>query len=576
VVGLTKKTDIKNLKNILELLDDAPLLDKNMLSLTKEISDYYCCSWGEVIAAALPETLRKIKGLPKLNVPQKPALGLQRPLPWKLNEQVELIHDLDGRARWEIYLKAIKETLDIRKSVIVLVSDIGYALKVKDSIGATLDIPVATLYRKYPQELEEWIKVKGGMVGVAVGTRSGIFAPFDNLGLVIIDEEHSPIYKQDQVPHYHAREVSFMRVAMEKARLILGSSRPSLETFYLAQKSKIKYTFIPRSMHFPEIKTIDAKFILAKSQARKTEISKYLEDALGATLNAKGKALLFLNRKGFATVAFCYSCGTVLKCPRCNINLAYHFKEGLLNCHYCNFKILPPKICLSCNSGYIKYTGAGIEKIESELSRIFPQARIKGVEKDGYLNIDDGDIFITTKPIIGPMNYNFDLVGILSLDNSLNRVDFRAAEKTFGLLVNFLSLTSRRLIVQTRLSHHHCLGALINKDINIFYKEEMKQRKQLRFPPYGHIGLVKLRGKIEERVKASSGDLFNGLQNYNKDRKIKIVSVNPGQPSKLRGNFYWQVLIKSDTALRISKFLKNYLKDFSHSGIIVTVDIDPV
>jgi primosomal protein N' (replication factor Y) len=567
VVKITQKTKIKKLKEILEVIDNSPILDENMLSLTKELSEYYCCSWGEAIDTALPEKLRKGKIIPTIEE-AKYKKNKDKP-------EITLIHDLDGQARWDIYLTSIKESLKDDRAVIVLLPDIHSVLKVKEKISANLDISPALLYREEPQELGEWLKIKNGEAKVIIGTRSGIFAPVPNLGLVIMDEEQDSVYKQDQVPHYHAREVALMRINIEKAKLILGSSAPSLETFYLARQNKIRYLSIPRKKPFPEIKIVDTRRQYYQLM-KKDILSKYLKDLVASTFNAQAKTLLFLNQKGFATFSYCRYCGSVLACPRCNINLVYHFKDNILKCHYCNFKMLPPKICPNCNLSYIRYSGAGAEKIESELSRIFPQARIKRLDHSERLDIKDADIFVSGQSVIKETEYSFDLVGVLLIDNSLNRPDLRASEKTFSLLVGLLNLTEKNLVIQTNLAGQHCFKAIENKNMSLFYEKELTQRKELDFPPYKHLGLVKLRGKNESKVKEISNTLFNKLCRYNRDKKIKIISVNPGQPAKLRGNFYWQILISSDDAQKISKFLKKYLKDFAHSGIIVTVDIDPI
>lgn len=569
VVKLTAESNIKKVKPVLEIIDDSPILDKNMLLLTKELSDYYGCSWGEAIETALPEGLRKGKKITN-NIEER------KNIKHKYNQEAILIHDLNGGARWDIYLKSIKEALDNNKSAIVLLPDIASVLKVKEIITANLGISPALLYRKQPKELEEWLGVKESKFNIVIGTRSGIFAPVSNLGLVIIDEEQDTVYKQDQVPHYHAREVAFMRIAIEKAKLILGSISPSLESFYLAKKGKIKYTALPRIKNFPQIKIIDMRQEQRYFKQRDIILSKYLQDCIIQVLDSKGKILLFLNRLGFATFASCRNCGTVLKCPRCNVNLVYHFKDNILNCRYCNFKMPPPRICPSCNSAYIRYLGTGTEKIESEFSRVFPHARIRRLDNLQDVDIEEADIFISTASIIKKTNYNFDLIGILSIDNSLNRIDFRSTEKAFGLLVGLLGLTEKKVIIQTGLPRHYCFKAAEFKDINLFYDEELKQRKQLKFPPYQHFCLVKLRGEKENRVKETSDTLFSRLNKYSKNKNIKVVSVNPSQPAKLRGNFYWQILIKAGSPLKIVKFLKLYLKNFSHSGIIVTIDVDPV
>jgi primosomal protein N' (replication factor Y) len=568
VVGLSKKTDIKNTKPILKVLDASAALDKNMLSLTRELSAYYCCFLGEAIETALPGALRKGK---VISVVQSAQRSVERG-----KQEAILIHDLDGVARWERYVEAIKETLAKSRSVIILLPDIQSVKRAQALINERLKVSLALLYRKERGELGEWLKIKEGKAEVVLSTRSGIFAPLNNLGLVILDEEQDPVYKQDQVPHYHAREVALMRIKIDKAGLILGSGSPSLESIYLARKNKIKQALIPRKRDFPEIKIIDTKFQRRGFKQGSIVLSKYLQDAIASSLNSKEKVLLFLNRRGFATSAYCHTCGASLKCPRCNINLVYHFNKNILNCHYCNFKMQVPLICPTCNSGYIKYSGEGTEKIESELSRIFVQARIKRPENYERLELEGADIVVATSSVIKQTGYRFDLTGVLSIDNALNRIDLRAAEKTFALLSGLLRLTEKKLVIQTGLSHHHCFQALLKKDPDIFYDEELKQRKQLHFPPYRHMVLVKLRGKKEERVKEASLALFERLNKINKNKGIKIVSLNPGQPPKLRGNFYWQILITSDNAKKASAFLKINLKTFPSSGIIVTVDVDPI
>lgn len=578
VVGLAKKTNIRKVKTITSVIDTWPVLDKNMLLLTKELSDYYCCSWGQAIETALPEALRKGKTLSILTdggnqVPGHASLTCNNSASRQENL---LLHDLEGNKRWDIYLKEIKETLAKNGSTVLLLPDKNAVLKAREIISSKISASVSVLYRHDSKELEEWLKIKQGKVNIVIGTRSGIFAPVPNLKLVIIDQEHEPIYKQDQVPHYHPREVALMRIKLEKAKLILGSASVSLESFYLVKKLKMRYLRIEREKKFPEIKVIDIRHRPESERRASAILSKYLQDAVALSLNSNEKVLLFLNRRGFATLASCVSCGLSLKCPRCSVNLIYHFKDNLLKCHYCNFKMQPPSLCPHCNAGYIKYSGVGTEKIESELSRIFPQARIKMLDRQKHEDITDANIFISTQGIVRDANYNFDLIGILSIDNSLNRVDLRAGEKTFQLLTGILRLTDKRVIIQTSLAKNHIFTALLNQDADIFYKKELAQRRQLSFPPYQHLGLVKIRGKKEEKVREVAQVLFRRLNEARRAKNIKIISVNCAQPAKLRGNFYWQILLKSGSAVNLSKFLKLHLKDLSHSGIIITVDIDPL
>ncbi len=570
VVGVTPKTSIKHIKPLLDLIDDYPIFDKNMLLLAKKLSDYYGCSLGEAIETTLPQALRRgrkiTNAMPSNEFGHKPG------------HETVLIHDLNAGQRWEIYFDRIKEAIGSNNSVIILMPDVNSAIKAKEAINSRLGISPVILYRNQPKELEEWLKVRDLDFSIVISTRSGIFAPVNNLGLVIIEEEQDSVYKQDQVPHYHARDIAFMRAAIENAKLILGSTSPSLESFYLARERKIKYTLLPRAGNPPEIKIVDMSGQhWQQAKRRNTILSKYLEDCIAQALDSRKKILLFLNRRGFATFAACRNCGAVLRCPRCNINLVYYFKNNVLNCRYCNFKMEPPKICPNCNSAYIRYLGTGTEKIESEISRIFPAAKVAMIDGEEGVNITDVDIFISTASVIKKEDYKFDLIGVLSIDNTLNRVDLRSTEKAFGLLSGLVALSKGKVIIQTSLPKHYCLRAIESNNVNIFYDEELALRKQLEFPPYRHLCLVKLRGKKENSVKEISSALFDTLSKYAENNKaVKVVSLNPGQPEKLRGNYYWQVLLKATAPLKLTSFLRMHLKNFRHSGIIVTVDMDPV
>lgn len=570
-VGLSKKTNIAKLKSILEVIDDFPLLDKEMLLLTKKLSEYYCCSWGQAIDTALPPALRNgitLEGI--LDSTAKKALKAKT----KLDNGVVLIQELNKDYRWSLYLSWIRRALGNQESSIVLLPDIYSALKAKESLSKDLGIEVGILYRKQPKELIEWSKIFSGKIRVVTGIRSAIFAPVKNLGLVIIDNEEDPVYKQDQVPHYHVRNVAFMRTRIENAKLILGCATPSLEAYFLAKKTLIKKSLACQPVC--EVKIIDLKDVSYEVRKKGLFSLKYLRDSITSNIESGGKALLFLNRRGFATLARCISCGVCLKCPRCSINLVYHFKDNILNCHYCNFKMAPPNICPSCNCGYIRYSGTGTEKVESELHRIFPQARIKMPDDVTKIDPLSADIFIASKSIIKLVDFKFDLTAVLSIDNFLNRVDFRSGEKAFNLLFSLLAITKNKFVIATTFCKHHVFSALKNSAPNIFYDAELKQRKSLNFPPYRHLCLVKLRGKNQEKLKQASLTLFETLKKANHNKNIDIISVNPAEPHKKRGLFYWQVLIKALNPNQLSKFLKINLKNLRHSGIIVTVDMDPI
>lgn len=576
VVGLSNKTKIKRIKAISAVIDKAAVLDEKMLLLTKRLAEYYCCSWGEAIEAALPDEIRKgkIKGDGSI-FPESEGRKIE-PSPFIEKEKRPLLF-IQGFDRMPVYLREIKEALTVKQSVIVLFSDITAVEKAKEEIRKNLGVEAFISLRKQSKELEIWEKIRRADYCVVLGSRSSIFSCVNNLGLIIIDQEQDQVYKQEQAPHYHAREAALMRAEIQGVKLILGSHCLSLESFYLARKEKLEFKIIPSEAAYPQVKVIDLRRLAYAERKSKSIFSKFLADAIYAALGEKGKILLVINRKGFATTAACHNCGAALKCPRCNIHLVFHFDEDKLKCHHCNFKMEAPNICPSCNAGYIKYSGIGTEKVESELARIFPQAAVKILgEQKGNVGFSEADIFVATGSVIRQQGLlSFDLIGVLAIDNLLNRVDFRSAEKTFSLLMGLISLISKKIIIQSANANHHCFQALIKNDPQLFYKEELKQRKQLNFAPFKHMILVKLRGSSLEKVKKAASDLFQRLNNI-KISSIKILSLNPGQPAKLRGNFYYQILMRAASAEKASHFLKLHLKEWHYSGIIVTVDVDPV
>ncbi|MDO8488601.1 MAG: primosomal protein N' [Candidatus Omnitrophota bacterium] len=568
VVGLNKKTKIKKIKEILAVLDQSPILDEGMLLLTNNLAQYYCCSWGEAIETALPEELRKGKETKKGDG----ALFFN-----KVTKKENRPLFLHGQERMPVYLKEIKQSCADKRSVIALFSDISEAERAKKLIEQDSGLEVFLVFRKQLKELEIWEKIRQAQCCIVVGTRSSIFSPVNNLGLIIVDQEDDSVYKQEQVPHYHTREAALMRAQIDGAKIVLGSHCLSLVSFYLAQKENYELKIVHSETVYPLVKVIDLSRLAYAERKSKSIFSKFLADAIYATLGEKGKILLVINRKGFATSASCHNCGVSLKCPRCNINLVFHFEEDKLKCHYCNFKMGLPKICPNCNGGYIKYSGVGTEKVESELFRAFPQASIKILDdKKESLNLSDADIFVGTASIARQQgSVKFDLIAVLAIDNSLNRVDFRASEKTFSLLKGLVSLTSKKMIIQSANANHHCFQALIKNDAKLFYEKELIQRKQLNLAPFQHMILFKIRGINLEKVKKVSSDLFQKLNNI-KTASIKMLSLNCGQPAKLRGNFYYQILMRTSNVQKASIFLKSHLKELHYSGIIVTVDVDPV
>lgn len=570
VIGVSDKTDISSVKPIIEVIDTAgPLLSKPFLDLALRLSRYYYCSLGEAIAAGLPMALRR--GRPVPGTASIPAVSAPHSQPRRL-----LIHDLDVDGRIPEYQDHAQVWLQQQKSVIVLVPDKDAAGRMHKVMEARFPGMVCVLLREGAQEIQQWLHARNTSPVLVIGTRSAVFAPVHDLGCIIIDEEHDYGYKQDQSPHYHARDVAMMRCDIEGADFIAGSAAPSLEMMHAVAKGEAAREVIPRSRTLAQVRIVDMKKLPLVSKRQKITVSGYLENAMLTTMAAGGKVLIFLNRKGYATLAICSHCSKVFQCPRCSVNLNFHYESKVLRCHYCNYSVAPPTICPECNAGYVRFLGAGTEKLENELCRKFPKAGITRWESGMPLAYDDADIIIATQAGIRHAQARFGLVAMLGIDNALNHVDFRSAEKAFGTMACLFGLADKQIVVQTNMPDHYVLRALTQNDPDIFYQEEFRQRKQLSFPPYRHFALIKFRGKLEEKVARAARSAYDGLAHAVKPAGISIVSVNPAQQSKLRGNYYWVILIACKDIGRLYVFLKKHLTAMRYSGIIVTVDVDPV
>jgi len=566
IIAVSDQSSFPVVKPVISLIDDAPVISPVMLSLCKSLAEYYCCSWGEMIESALPDTLRRGS---RVDLPAG-ACGPSA----RGDFGVSVLHAEDVEKRWERYGELISRTIGAGKRVIVLLPAAGAIPAACASIEKIVKgASVGMMFRKQPDELEAWRAVSTDRYTVVAGTRSAVFAPVRDLGLIIVDEEQDYGYKQDQVPHYHARIAALQRGREEGCAVVLGASAPSLEARKLVKDGEARYEREPAARR-PLIKIIDTTRLPYGTRSR-VFVSKYLEDAIVASLAAKEKALIFINRRGFATTGACGGCGARLTCPKCSTNLVYYFREQEMRCNFCGFRGPVPRLCPACDSGYIKFTGSGTEKVESELARMFPSARLSIVEPDGPLDLERADIFVATQSILSHPGCRFSLTGVLSLDNSLNHADFRATEKAFSLLTGLAGMTAKQLVVQTTVPDHYAVSAVVKGDPELFYDKEFSLREGLQFPPFVHFAMVKCRGSKEDGVRAAAETLFKAFSE-NARKGIAVLSLNPGLPARIRGKYHWNILLSAADPLLVSAFIKNNLKDFRKSGIIVTVDIDVI
>lgn len=584
IVGFKAKSLFKRLNPVLSCLDDPPILDEQALAFTQELSEYYACSRGEAIETWLPPALRTTKPLEWT----PPAPGAARPASSPRGEEknsssfaksIILLHDKSFDKRWPFILEMVRKTLDADRGVIFLVPEAAMVDSVVAHLAKAVSVPVAVFDKKVSaaKELESWLAAREGKARVVIGTRSAVFAPSADLGLIIVYEEENTAYKQEQTPHYDARTLARMRAGVEDCSVLYVSSAPSAETWFYflkEQAKKEKWQKVTcEAEHLSAIQIID----MTNYNPQKTSILSFpLQNAIRDTLAQQGKVVLLMNRKGFTTRTHCQQCGFTVKCERCNVNLTYLYSQKVMVCRHCNFKAELPKVCPQCRGGYLRFSGTGTEKLESEVARLYPHARVGRFDTSSKSFPRQADVVITTKAVLREQGaIDASLVGVINFDAELHHLDFRSGHHAFALLVRLRQLAAQKLLVQTRMMDNYALRAVSRNDFDGFYKKELSLRKELGFPPYRHLVAIGLRGVNEDFVFEQAKELFARLE---KDRgaKVEISDPHPDVNPKLRDKYRFTILLKGRSVKSILAFIRKILKDFSRKrNTILTINVDP-
>ncbi|MDI6785926.1 MAG: primosomal protein N' [bacterium] len=511
--------------------------------------------------------------------------------------KVFLLQGITGSGKTEVYMQAIAKVILKGKQAIVLTPEISLTPQMVERFKSRFGEEVAILHSRLSSKKrnEEWNKIKSGKVSIAIGARSAVFAPFFNLGLIVVDEEHENTYKQNNNPRYNARDVAVMRAKFTSSVVILGSATPSFESIYNAQKGK--YQLLELSCRIdnrslPKVELVDLREEIPEKS--KSLISFKLQEAMKERLQRKEQIILFLNRRGFSTYIQCTGCGEALSCKYCNVTLTYHLKEKTLRCHYCgNIKEIP-SLCPYCESKKIKYFGVGTQKIEKEINRLFPQARIARLDvdvtkkKDALENIlhkfNKGaiDILIGTQMIAKGLDIpKVTLVGVISADTSLNLPDYRAAERTFNLLTQVAGRAGRgdlkgEVLIQTFNPDQFCIQSAIKQDYNLFYQQEIKNREALWYPPFSHLVNIILQGKEEAKVEKAANKFCQLLKFNCNSLEVKILGPSPCMLSKIKSRYRFQIMLKSKKISCLQKTTKMSLEKYKiPTSIKLDIDIDP-
>ena len=566
VVGFKSKSFITRLNPVLSCLESPPVLDERALTFTKELSAYYACSWGEAIETWLPSALRTARTLEWL----PPAPGAAQGSP----SSTILLHDKSPDKRWPLILEMVRKTLGAGRGVIFLVPETALIDPIVARLGKAVSVPVAVLDKKASaaKELESWLAVREGKTLLVVGTRSAVFAPAADLGLIIIYEEENPSYKQEQTPHYDARVAARMRAAAENCSVLYVSSAPSAETWQHARKEKWE-RITCEAERLSAIQIID----MTNYNPQRTSILSFpLQNAIRDTLAQKGKVVLLMNRKGFTTRTHCHQCGFTVRCERCNVNLTYLYSQKVMVCRHCNFKAELPKVCPQCRGGYLRSSGTGTEKLESEVARLYPQSRVGRFDTTSKSFPCEADVVIATKAVLREQgSIDASLVGVINFDAELHHLDFRSGHHAFAFLVRLRQLAAQKLLVQTRMMDSYALRAVAKNDFDGFYKKELDLRKELGFPPYRHLVSIGLRGVNEDIVFEQARELFARLEK-GQPAGLEISDPHPDVNPKLRDKYRFTILLKGRSVKSILAFVRKTLKDFSRKrNTVVTINVDP-
>jgi primosomal protein N' (replication factor Y) (superfamily II helicase) len=613
VVGFSEASEIVDIKEVEDVIDERPVLDDKMLRLAKWISEYYFCTWGEAIESCLPATLRKgkTKIRPrkthaekiyeqsydlKLTLQQKDALSPILEDLERARHNTYLLFGITASGKTELYIQAINLALKQGKSSIVLVPEISLTPQTTERFKSRFGDQVSVIHSRLSEgtRFGEWQRANEGKARVVIGPRSALFSPVKNLGLIIIDEEHETSYKQEDAPRYHARDVAIRRAGFSDAIVVLGSATPSMEAYYNTKTGKYKLIRLTERIlkrQLPKVKIVDMRRELARRK-KVAAFSFVLQDELSKTIEKKKQAILFLNRRGFSTHMDCKKCGFVMECKRCKSVLVYHSDLRKLVCHYCNKKFDAPTICPSCKSSYIKFFGLGTQKVESELHLLFPSARISRMDTDATSkrgsherileDFKNGaiDILVGTQMVAKGLDFpQVTLVGVVSADTSLNLPDFRASERTFDLLTQVAGRAGRgdeasEVIIQTYAPTHYSIVCASRHDYEGFYEKEIVSRRFLGFPPYNRLIKFTFRSNKEEKTEKAASELVSRLKML---KGFKVIGPVPSPMVKIRGQFRWNVFIRFKPDKDFSLQLRGIVAEFKKGrGAFMVVDVDPM
>lgn len=513
-----------------------------------------------------------------------------------------LLFGVTGSGKTEVYLQLIEKVLNEGKTSVMLVPEISLTPQTVDRfISRFGQEKIAVLHSKLSvgERYDQWYKIKNGIAKIVIGARSAMFAPINDLGIVIIDEEHDSSYKSETTPRYNVKDVARYLAKEYSVPIVFGSATPDMDTYFKAQNGDIELLELTKRANeatLPNIKVVDMRDEL--KNGNRSSISMKLYEAIKKNIEEKRQTILFLNRRGYSTFIMCRDCGYVAKCKHCNIALTYHMKENKLRCHYCGYEVKPFNTCPECNSKSIKYSGSGTQKLEEEVNKIFPSAKTIRMDVDtvtkknsheeilSRFKNENIDILIGTQMVVKGHHFpNVTLVGVIFADGSLNIDDYRAHERTFQLLTQVAGRAGRgkdkgNVIIQTYNPDSMAIEYSKEQNYKKFFDTEIIIRKQLKYPPFCDIILIGFNSENESNVIKSARYVYTSIKNKIIEDKLPIILYKPvpAPVDKIKNKVRWRLIIKCKFDEKIMSAINSSIKEFQKQNIKdvkTIIDINP-
>lgn len=583
---------ISHIKTLLEV-DDAPIYALIKKGIVKRV--YEQVYRGNFNTASVKTTKSPVLTEEQAKTCNKIFKEMDNPV-----KKPILIHGVTGSGKTEIYLQVIDKALSQGKSAIVLVPEISLTQQTVERFVSRFGDKVSVTHSRLNdgERYDQWKRARLGEVSVMIGPRSAIFTPFENLGVIIIDEEHESTYKSDQLsPKYDTIEVAEKLSSLYDCTIVLGSATPSITSYYKAENNEYILCTLNNRVNnlYPKIKIVDMRAELTHKNF--SIFSRELRSAIESNIKKGEQTILFLNRRGHSTFVSCRECGYVMTCNNCNVNYTYHKGINKLSCHYCGATTDVPETCPNCGSKYIKYFGTGTEKIEQEVNKVFPTARVLRMDldttqrKNSHQRIIDefrngkADILIGTQMIAKGLDFkNVTLVGIIAADLSLNVGDYKSAETTYQLVSQVAGRAGRadkegRVYIQTYSPEHYSIQFAAKNDYIGFYNQEILYRKSMVYPPFTNIFVVMFVGKNEGYLQQCLFDLLYIMRYYNRNNLFSHLGPTPAVISKINNNYRWQLMVKCEDEDKLRNYvlfcLDKLKKNINLNNININLNLNP-